>query len=345
MKQTPPRYVSPEAATDGRVTVRLFAPNAKKITVEGAWDNWKPQPLTRGSDGLWSATLGPLAPDLYEYRFTVDGLQMLDPKNPALRPFTSRVEVTGGASNLLWQPQDTPRGSVQAMPYFSKGLALARRAHVYTPPGYEESKDRYPVLFLLHGSGDDDSHWSSGLGRANVILDNLLHNKQIPPMIMVMPDGHLRAPEKTFPPDAFERELTEELLPLIDRRFRTNTSRSICGLSMGGGQTVTAGMAHPELFSSFGIFSAGIWQNSEALFEKAITTLEKANSEPPHLIWIGIGKDDFLYTHCEALKKRLSEAHLPFTYVESEGGHVWHLWRSHLAQFAPLAFLPRKEGR
>lgn len=342
LAQAPPPVVSPEVTPAGSVTLRILAPNARTVTASGSWDNWKSRPLTKSESGAWSVTIDSLAPDIYEYSFTIDGQQHVDPKNSNLRPFTSRVEVTGGRNDLIWQPQETPRGTIHAVSYPSRPAGFTRRVHVYTPPGYEAGKTRYPVLFLLHGSGDDDSSWSSGLGRAGVILDNLIARKQAVPMIVVMPDGHVRAPGKTFPPETFERDLVEEIVPLVDRTFRTGRERAICGLSMGGGQTVTAGMAHPELFSAFGVFSAGIWQGNDAAFERGIGALERASRKPPFLIWIGIGKEDFLYERSNALRARLTKGNLPFTYVETGGGHVWQNWRRYLAEFVPLLFRGRK---
>lgn len=342
----PPPYRSPDVTDDGgRVVLRTYAPNARVVRVSGEWDGWKAHDLTRGENGVWSVTIGPLPADLYEYRFNVDGQDAVDIKNPQLRPFTNLLEVTRGKSDLFWQPQPGLRGSIHTLFYDSRAASIPRRVHVYTPPGYEDSpRRRYPTLYLLHGSGDDDSSWSSGLGRANVIVDNLIRDGKMPPMVVVMPDGHVRAPGKTFPPTAFGDDLVGDLVPLIDKRFRTNRERSICGLSMGGAQTVTVGMAHPELFHSFGIFSAGVRSEAPGPFDSAIATLAAARGgeKPGPLVWIAIGKEDFLFERCQTLKQKLTAAKLSFTYVETAGGHVWHNWRAYLAQFASLAFRPRK---
>lgn len=338
MLQIATDYSSPDVKADGRVIFRLYAPGAQNVVTVGAWDNWQRHKMTRESGGLWTVTIGPLANDIYEYKFTVDGLDILDPKNGEFRPMTNRVEVNRGRKDLVWQPQNVPHGSITVMPYDSKSAGIQRRAHIYTPPGYEENRrERYPVLYLLHGSGDNDSHWSSGLGRANVVIDNLIAQGKVPPMIVVMPHGHIYYQGKPTPQDAIERDIVEDLLPLVDKRFRTSKRRAMCGLSMGGGQTVTIGMKHPELFSAFGIFSAGIFNGPQ--FETAISTFEKSVRNPAKqpLVWVAIGKDDFLMRQYGELKTRLNR-NLKATYVETEGGHVWHLWRQYLADFAPLAF-------
>ncbi len=349
----PPNYRSPEVTAPGEVTVRFYSPNAQSVSVEGDWDNWTKHPLSRDPLGLWSVKLGPFPPDLYEYRLRVDGLPILDPKNAEMRPFQNRVEIPG-TTPLFIDPQPGARGTVRAEFYPSKAARTVRRVHVYTPPGYEDaSRTRYPVLVLLHGSGDDDESWASGLGRANVILDNLIRRGEAVPMIVVMPNGHVDVPGKTLTfneeNDLFEKDLLEDVLPLVDKHYRTlprRESRAICGLSMGGGQTVTVGMKHPEVFSAFGVFSAGIWNGAAPQFETAVERLAQQEKSllpnaPRPLIWIGIGKQDFLYTNYEALTARLREAKLPFTSVETRGGHVWFNWRDYLHQFAPLLFHSR----
>src|SRR3954464_11685638 len=255
--------VSPQVHPDKKVTFRLFAPKATEVTVRGDWLAGPPVKLEKDDKGVWAATVGPLVPDLYSYGFTVDGVRTIDPKNPTVKPGINSLD------NLVFVPgpeadfednKRVPHGDVRQVWYQSATLGTQRRMHVYTPPGYEGGSERYPVLYLLHGAGDEDSGWST-VGRAGFILDNLIAAKQAVPMLVVMPNGSLPPvrdlpkvePGTTPSPEArkaleaaqgrFPDELVTNVVPLGEKTFRVPAGpehRALAGLSMGGGQTLRA---------------------------------------------------------------------------------------------------------
>ena len=242
------RLVSPEVHPDGKITFRLRAPKAEKISV--VCEAIGTQPMQKDEQGVWSLTVGPVEPGIYDASFDVDGLRITDPASPNV--FGNRqgsrgyVEVPGPAGHPRrdeWR--DVPHGTVTIHWYTSGVTGARRRVHVYTPPGYRpEAATRYPVLYLLHGSGDNDSHWTL-LGRANVIADNLLADGRSVPMLIVMPDGHVaerdRERERSRGRELFEKDLLESVVPLVESNYRVQADpqhRGIVGLSMGGGQSV-----------------------------------------------------------------------------------------------------------
>lgn len=338
----PPKFNSPEIK-DGRVTVRTYQPNAKSVILQGEWDGYSKKQMTKGADGVWSFTTDALPSNVYEYGLQVDDVTTLDWKNPEVKG-SHNVLLVPGSAPQYFESGSEPKGDVHQHWYASQVTGSARRMHVYMPPGYGKSKRNYPVLYLLHGSGDDDSGWSSFFGRANVILDKLIAEKQAVPMIVVMPMGHIRLPgreigrEEGF--DLFEKDLIGDVLPFIEGNYRVISSRkgrALAGLSMGGGQTAVIGLRHPELFSAYGIFSAGIWDKTTVPFTNAIRTLKTAPYSTD-VLWIGVGKKDFVYPYAQALRTQLKDNKIPFIYYEDESNHSWPTWRDYLHRFAPLLF-------
>lgn len=335
-----PDYVSPQVAEDGRVTIRYYHPGAKKVWCEGEWCGGAPQAMLMDRDGLWSCTTEPLAPDIYEYSLFADGARAVDYQNTAMKNrFTHFAQVPGARAH---EEKGVPHGTVHVHRYHSAVTGSMRRMHVYTPPGYErELAAPYPVLYLLHGAGDDDGSWIR-TGRLNFILDNLVAEGRARPMIVAMPDGHVFGTNwkegREAKLRAFAADFHDHALPLVERLYRVGVQRehrAMAGLSMGGGQTISTGMTRPAQFGAFGLFSSGLWPEVTPLVEKALPDL-RANA--PAVLWIGIGRRDFLFGHCATLRRMLEGARVPYLYHEDDTTHSWRTWRDYLERFAPLLF-------
>jgi enterochelin esterase family protein len=333
--------VSPEVQADRRVTFRIEAPKSSEVTFFGDWMPVGTQkPMTKDEHGVWSITLGPLPPSIYLYTFTVDGVTIADPVNPRIklrsRTSASMVEVPSDPP-ALWQEQNVLHGSVEINWEKSKVLGDTRWIWVYTPPGYEKDRNRkYPVLYLLHGSNDIAGGWVLA-GQANFILDNLIASNQAVPMIVVMPYGHavpFGSPrEKQAKNTAlFEEYLLGDVMPFAESKYRIMKDRShraIAGLSMGGGQSLTVGFDHPDLFTAVGAFSAAV-----------PTDMENRLAKNPGFktIWIGCGRQDSLFERSQKLSGLLDAHHVANTFRATEGAHTYTVWRQYLSEFAPLLF-------
>ena len=338
---------SPVIGTDGRVTFQLFAPKATEVLLRSEGPApFANQPLTKGDSGVWRLT-AQVPADLYIYWYDVDGVAVADPHNnrPRVNMSTVRslLEVPGAASEFFAE-RPVPHGQVAALHYQSKALGVPRRMHVYTPPGYATSTQRYPVLYLLHGAGDNDQSWLMA-GRANFILDNLIAAGKAKPMIVVMPAGHTPPPPSGAPsPDAFSRDLLGDVIPYVEQNYRVLPGReqhAIAGLSMGGQQTLNIGLPNLDRFSQLGVFSSG-WFGPEgaATFAKnneAVLSDPKINDRI-RLFWFATGKDDFVLPSTKAALALLDQHKIRYSYKETEGGHTWPNWRAYLNEFAPLLF-------
>ncbi|MES2569673.1 MAG: alpha/beta hydrolase-fold protein [Verrucomicrobiota bacterium] len=354
----PPRpgpTLSPEIQADRHVIFRLKAPEGREVTVSGQGFEGR-VPMTRdAASGEWSATVGPVEAGVWEYSFNVDGVEMIDPSNPAIKPQrqpkTSILQVPGNPP-LAWDFQDVPHGTVHEHSFQGKAAGAIRRFHVYTPPGYErDTASKFPVLYLVHGFGDNDASWSAH-GKANWILDNLIAKGNAKPMIVVMPDGHPVAPGNGPRGEygkansvAFEKELTQEILPMVESTYRVRADaqgRALAGLSMGGGHSLHTGLRHADQFSVIGAFSAGV-PSQESLNEVLGDTARL--NEKLRLLWIACGKTDFLLERNRQLTAQLTEKGVKHTWVETEGGHTWPVWRDYLTRFAPLLFTEPKAAQ
>jgi enterochelin esterase-like enzyme len=345
MRQT---VISPEVHQDSRVTFRLRAPQAEQVEVDAGFVQGN-QPLKKDENGLWSVTLGPATPNIYEYVFIVDGLQIVDPSNAWLKVWlrNSRnlVEVPGDEP-MFYEQQQVPHGTLHTHKYLSKSLDVTRELHIYTPPGYETSQqNKYPVLYLFHGFGDPVDAWI-GVGRANLIMDNLIAGKKTRAFIIVMPYGHT----PSSPPvmrsigryEAFEKDLIEDVIPYVQKRYRVSTEqedRAVAGLSMGGGQSLTIGLGNLDLFGWVGAFSSAVPQQQN--LDKLLVRSEAIN-ERLKLLWIGVGRQDFLFEANQKFIERLKTDKIEYVSHITEGGHEWRLWRNYLNELAPLLFRPEK---
>ena len=353
-RQGPPRVVSPEVSPERRVTFRLSAPKATAVTVAGDWEPGA-KAMTRGDEGVWSYTTPPLEPAIYSYSFSVDGVPTADPFNTFIK-----ASAIWGMQNLLEVPgaepapysiRDVPHGAVTVLRYHSQVTNAPRGLYVYTPPGYDaNAREKYPVLYLLHGFGDDESSWTV-VGRANFIADNLIAGGKARPMIIVMPNGHsLRPPSPGEPRQAierwfaentesFQRELLTEIIPAVEKRFRARTEqsrRAIAGLSMGGGESLLIGLGHPERFGWVAGFSSSV-----SYVEKSLGGLPADDARPGRarkLLWIGIGRGDFLFADNQRFKAALDARRVKHVWRLTEGSHTWPLWRAYLGELMPRLF-------
>ncbi len=352
---------SPEVGADGRVIFRIYAPNAHEVKLQDEGRESTPGitaaevakgfggvAMTKGEDGVWSTVFGPIQPGIYRYSFLVDGVQTVDPRNPntseSLNAVRNLYEVPGAP--FMEYKSGVPHGAIAAVLYDSAAVGGMRRMHIYTPPGYENSSARYPVLYLLHGGGDSDDSWPT-VGRAGAILDNLIAAKQAVPMIVVMPAGHvsrdfqLRTGANTMGHDQFNDDLTGSVIPYVDRNYRTVANRdhrALAGLSMGGLQTLTISLQHSELFSYIGIFSSGWFEQMRPQVEKTELAPYQASGKPFKLYWVNAGKLDIAAANSAATVELLKKYGIQVESHESEGFHAWNNWRDYLHQWTPLLF-------
>jgi enterochelin esterase family protein len=353
---------STEVAPDRKVTFRIYAPKASEVSVGG--DFGQGGKLTKDDQGVWSLTVGPLEPDFYSYTFTVDGVRTVDPKNAMIKQGLASVdsmfEVPGDEA-AFEANRDVPHGEVRALWYRSGTLGAPRRMHVYTPPGYEGGSDRYPVFYLLHGGGDDDSGWST-IGRAGFILDNLIAAGKAVPMLVVMPNGSLPRPANLprFTPgeppspefraameaaqNRFTDELLKEVIPVVEKTYRVKAGpehRALAGLSMGGGQTLRVLTTHPDHFAYVAIWSAGLFGGSASEWEERnqtfLSAADKVN-QAVRLLSVSVGDKDFALAGSKGLAETLEKHKIKHDLHVSGGGHTWINWRHYLNELAPKLF-------
>lgn len=354
---------SPEVNKDNTVTFRLKAANATKVEVVGDFlSKDEKAEMKKINNDVWEYTTPKaLAPELYSYSFMMDGIKISDPSNV----FMSRDVVTisnifmiDGKESELYKVQNVPHGSLSKVWYHSEKLNADRRITVYTPAGYETNGQKYPVLYLLHGMGGDEDSWST-LGRAAQILDNLIAQGKAKPMIVVMTNGNsdlqaawgesptgyvtptIELPKTT---DGSFEEAFPEVVTFVDKAYRTiakKESRAIAGLSMGGFHSMQISKEYPTLFNYIGLFSASArfkGRKDSHIYENCEAKIKTQFAQKPALYWIAIGKDDFLYEENQKFRSFLDANGFQYTYVESEGGHIWRNWRNYLCQFLPLIF-------
>ena len=359
-----PRIISPEISGNNSITFRLHSKDAKSVIVIGSWAA-EPLEMKKGENDVWSAQTKPLESSMYHYNFIIDGVSILDPTNPkAMRDgmrYASTLIIPGEDSKNF-EVNKVPHGSITKVWYNSTSLNLTRRMYIYTPPGYEDCKEKYPVLYLLHGGGGDEDAWTS-LGRANYILDNLISEGKAKPMIVVMGNGNFSetaaitdrgndAPQGN-PAGFFDgvtkypESIVKDIIPYVEKHFRVianSDNRAIAGLSMGCLQTQITAMTNPELFKYIGCFSLGIHFNegfekitNEILlpaYDKNLETLRKNYK----LFYVACGKDDFCYEGVQELRKKLDENKFKYMYNETDGGHTWANWRIYLSDYVPRLF-------
>jgi len=344
-----------------QVAFFVYAPKAAEVSLGGTDipNTGSGVKMNKRPDGVWEATVGQVPGGAYRYNFSIDGVSVLDPRNP------STSESNGNTWSLFYvggsdfmETKDVPHGAVAEVTYHSKSLQRFRRMHVYTPPGYEAGDGKYPVFYLLHGAFDCDDSWSS-VGRAGFILDNLIAEKKAKPMVVVMPAGHT-GPFRFGAPagdpakpsvDEFIRDFTDDIMPYVETHYRVFTDqkhRALAGLSMGGGQTLAIGMTHLDRFAYLGVFSAGTFSTAPGSFgRQGGPTWEEMHKEfldnaalkkGLKLLWFATGKEDFLLNLSRDTVDMFKRHGFDVTYKETAGGHTWLNWRDYLNGFAQLLF-------
>jgi len=337
--------ISPEVNADHTITFRLKAPNAQKVDVNLALPKGGNMPMTKGENGVWSVTTPALDPEIYEYSFSVDGLRVIDPGNRHLKSGPgSHGSITQIQANppAPWDWTNVPHGALTLHAYDSKAVGHVRHLVIYTPPGYlrDTSGTKYPVLYLFHGSGDNDAGWTE-LGKAHLILDNLIAQGKAKPMVVVMPDGHAVPAGSGIAAnnlEMFEKDLLGDVMPLVESNYRVipdAAHRAIIGLSMGGGQSLTIGINHADTFAWIGGMSSYV-PNAPQTIGPAIDA--PGFADKVKLLWIAIGKADFLLKGNEEMIEFLKSKNVKHTFVLSEGGHQWPVWRRYLVEFTPQIF-------
>ena len=354
----PPTVVSPEVTADRQVTFRILAPNATSVELASSGDLpgigfGQPKSLSRGTNGVWEVTLGPLPPGAYRYGFNVGGVTTLDPRNPKTSESNENAWSLVSVPGADWMDlRDVPHGAVAQVTYWSSTLKRFRRMHVCTPPGYEAGQDKYPTFYLLHGAFDSDHSWSS-VGRAGLILDNLIASGKAKPMVVVMPHGHT-GPFRFGTPMSgeFEPDFVTDILPTVEKRYRVvadRAHRAMAGLSMGGAHTLNIGIPHLDKFAYLGVFSSGIFgiaggpgggpAPSPSFEERQRAILDDPKlKDGLKLFWFATGKDDFLVQTSRATVDMLRKHKFEVVYLETDGAHTWDKWREYLRDFAPQLF-------
>ena len=360
-----PNVASPETMPDRHIVFRILAPQAKNVGLSASDLSGLANAsatFARGDNGVWEATIGPIDPGAYRYTFMVDGVRVMDPHNPAVSESNtnswSLVYVPGAE---FMDTQKVPHGAVASVTYYSTALGRHRRMHIYTPPGYENGTDKYPVFYLLHGAMDCDDAWTS-VGRAGFIMDNLIAGHKAKPMVIVMPAGHtsttfnMPRPGEPAPRDEFADDFMTDIMPYVESHYRVLTDRAhraMAGLSMGGGQTLNIAMSHLDRFAYLGVFSAGVFTMrrpepgtpppppgpSPEWIQQHAVTLDNAALKPGlKVLWFSTGEKDLLIATTKATVEALKNHGFSPVFQESPGAHTWINWRNYLEEFAPLLF-------
>ena len=372
----PAKLKSPETFPDHTIIFRLTAPKANTVTLNGSWLGATDLPMTKDDNGVWSIIVGPLPPQMYGYWFLVDGVRVIDPSNSETERDGMRYNsmlMVSGPQSALWDFKDVPHGTLDQVWYPSPTLGIdERRMYVYLPPDYlKNPAKKYPVLYLLHGGGGDEDAWTV-MGRATVIMDNLIASGKAVPMIVVMPNGNPRqyvsqgfglgpTPSLTQvnaplpnpqgqnpqtqcgprPAPAYEgsypESIVKDIIPFVEKTYRVipdKEHRAIAGLSMGGGQTIVTTNHNPDTFSYIGAFSpAGA--TVEDAFAPGLDAIKKDGVK---FYWTGAGDRDICRQSTLNLEEQLKARGIPTSYKEIPGIHYWFLWRDFLGDYASLLF-------
>lgn len=362
------KTASPIVSADNSVSFNLVAPKANSVYLTGNWMKQTSQAapqveMKKDASGLWSVSQNNIGSDLYLYNFIIDGVRINDPLNVYQVRDVSNIFnyfITNGGNAEYYKTKAVPHGSMIKQWYPSVINNAERRMTVYTPPGYEKSKEKFPVLYLLHGMGGDEDAWPT-LGRVSQIMDNLISEGKVKPMIVVMPIGHTSnsaAPGNSekgeykiefFTPDVGSGDMETnfaEVINFVEKNYRVKknkANRAIAGLSMGGSHSLFISSYYPNTFDYVGLFSAAYRINDKIkrdVYDNFEQNLLTQNKNGYKLYWIGMGKEDFLYETGVDFREKLDSIKMEYVYHESEGGHTWSNWRDYLVEFTSHLFKP-----
>lgn len=355
--QGPPVLVSPEVRADRTIVFRFWAPAAKEVQLSGDWMAGPPVLLTKDAQGVWTATQGPLTPNIYQYAFLVDGVRAEDPSCRCTFAFgagrgaSNRFTIVGQPQEP-WEPQSRPPGTLHYERFYSRSQQRMRGFVVYTPPGYEKASRRYPVLFLLPGTPGDETEWTSGGGSAEIVFDNLIAKGRMTSAIVVMHASDVNPAARARRGDdnlrQFETILVDELAPLVRERYRVKTdagSWAVAGVSLGGEFAMYVGLRHPELFGNIGSISGSLVPRGDdedglpSMDQRFGPSLARSNMTKSYKsIWIGCGASDTVCRGSRAFVQRLQAANVMHTWKEYEGAHQMPVFRLELVDFLQTLF-------
>ncbi len=334
----------PKILPDSRAVFRIKAPDAKKMQI----DLGKMYDMVKKNDGFWEVTTEPLGEGFHYYSLVIDGVAVADPASETfygMGRMASGIEVPFEGDDY-YAIKDVPHGDIRIKRYYSNILSNWRNFYMYTPPGYDQNVDvKYPVLYILHGGGEDQRGWAVQ-GKTDLIIDNLIAENKAVPMIVVMIDGNISMGGFGMEAlTAFENELISQVIPFVEKNYRIKENahnRALAGLSMGGLQTLHAGVHNTDKFAYLGVFSSGWWTNQPALsdpqYEFMKQHTDKINKNLKQF-WISMGgKEDIAWENCQVMMKKFDEMNISYTYSEYPGGHTWPVWRNNLYNFAQLLF-------
>lgn len=337
----------PQILPDNRAIFKIKAADAQKVQV----DLGKKYDMTRDTDGFWTVTTDTISEGFHYYSLLIDGVALADPASETfygMGRMAAGIEIPS-RNGSFYALRDVNHGEVRMKRYYSSVFNSWRRFYVYTPPGYDGNlNEKYPVLYLLHGGGEDERGWSTQ-GKTDLILDNLIADGKAKPMVVVMMDGNVGSGgianfgERSL--QQFENELKRVVVPFVEKNYRAKTGprdRALAGLSMGGLQTLHSGIRNSDMFSYLGVFSSGWFANNPTLsdpqysFMKDNASLINSNLK---LLWVAMGgKEDIAYNNCQVMLGKFKEMNVNYTYSEYPGGHTWPVWRNNLYRFAQLLF-------
>lgn len=352
---------SPEVHDDRRVTFRIQAPNADSVKLNSSDipGSMFGTHMSKNDNGVWELTTDALVPGAYRYRFDVNGVPVVDPRNTSISESNEHVwSLVTVPGDPMMDTRDVPHGTVSEVTYHSESLGRFRRMHVYTPPGYESGEGQYPVFYLLHGAFDSDDAWST-VGRVGFIFDNLIAEGEAVPMIVVMPDGHTGPFSfgRELPMSEFIDDFENDIKPYVESHYRVKANRenrAMAGLSMGGAHTLGIAIPNLDEYAYIGVFSSGVFElnngpgngeendgessEPEYVKENREVLTDDELKEGLKLFWFATGKDDFLLETSRATVDLFKEYDFDVVYEETEGAHTWLVWRDYLIEFTPKLF-------